>query len=205
MDMVCPTCKKQIDDAANFCQYCGSKVLIEIVCPHCGASPLPKDSKFCPDCGNPLRTDEDVVNTVLQSRSMQEIHIFQKESHTNSEKSSSHKDTEVKTQYLDHTQKLHKMVEDMIKQFSFGYQYYVEKGNFRPYNPYISNRDCKRLLARKGKIEDYESLHKEVARLMKLYGKEYGKLIKKEGYPPFSRKLSPEQLKQIINRWPFDR
>lgn len=50
--MICPNCKKQINDDSSFCQYCGSKIVVENKCPHCGAHPLPKDSKFCPDCGH---------------------------------------------------------------------------------------------------------------------------------------------------------
>lgn len=67
--MICPNCKKQIDEDSNFCKYCGNKVVVANKCPHCGATPLPKDAKFCPDCGTHIEsaTKEIVTDTFLLS------------------------------------------------------------------------------------------------------------------------------------------
>lgn len=52
--MKCKNCNKEIDNDSNFCKYCGTKVVKANVCPKCGAEHLPKDAKFCPDCGASL-------------------------------------------------------------------------------------------------------------------------------------------------------
>lgn len=67
--MICQNCKKQIDEDSNFCKYCGSKVVIANKCPHCGATPLPKDAKFCPDCGENVEKQDNVkVINISQTR-----------------------------------------------------------------------------------------------------------------------------------------
>lgn len=70
--MICPNCNKQIDEDSNFCKYCGSKVVVANKCPHCGAIPLPKDAKFCPDCGEILQKQANVKD-ISSSRTRQKI------------------------------------------------------------------------------------------------------------------------------------
>ena len=43
--MICPKCKKQIEDSATVCPYC--KKVLTLVCPKCGAL---NDSVVCQNC-----------------------------------------------------------------------------------------------------------------------------------------------------------
>lgn len=52
--MKCKKCNKEIQDGFKFCPYCSASVEITYSCPKCGATDIPKDSKFCPDCGYEL-------------------------------------------------------------------------------------------------------------------------------------------------------
>lgn len=46
--MKCPNCGNSNAVGAKFCINCGTELN---VCPKCGSSNIPSDSKFCPDCG----------------------------------------------------------------------------------------------------------------------------------------------------------
>jgi predicted nucleic acid-binding Zn ribbon protein len=49
--MRCPSCGTEAE--GNFCSSCGTRLLADGGCPHCG-SPLSPDAMFCGECGNPL-------------------------------------------------------------------------------------------------------------------------------------------------------
>lgn len=49
--MKCIKCNNEIQNGFKFCPICGTAVAITIICPKCGATDIPQDSKFCPDCG----------------------------------------------------------------------------------------------------------------------------------------------------------
>ena len=50
--MLCPKCKKEIDDGSKFCGFCGNS-FDETVCEKCGAK-NPLDHNFCKSCGEPI-------------------------------------------------------------------------------------------------------------------------------------------------------
>lgn len=56
--ITCSSCGKMINADANFCNFCGSKVIpIDmIVCKNCGKS-ITKDANFCYYCGEKIRKD----------------------------------------------------------------------------------------------------------------------------------------------------
>lgn len=83
--MLCPNCRKQIDENSNFCQHCGSKVVVENKCPHCGAMPLPLDAKFCPDCGKAIEEDCDEAKEVLSSSQQETVELLSRVLYTNLE------------------------------------------------------------------------------------------------------------------------
>ena len=56
--MKCIKCNADIEQDAQFCPYCGTKVVYTRCCTKCG-KPLDEDSDFCPYCG----TKQDSVNT----------------------------------------------------------------------------------------------------------------------------------------------
>lgn len=49
--MKCKKCNNEIQNGFKFCPICGTPVALAIICPKCGATDIPQDSKFCPDCG----------------------------------------------------------------------------------------------------------------------------------------------------------
>ncbi len=54
--MICPKCKADIPDAADFCPNCGTKAPNR-PCAQCGAS-LPMEASFCPFCGKQVSQAE---------------------------------------------------------------------------------------------------------------------------------------------------
>src|SRR5712692_1708834 len=49
--MQCPRCQHENNEAAKFCEECGTKLIR--ACPGCGHEVGPR-AKFCPECGTPL-------------------------------------------------------------------------------------------------------------------------------------------------------
>src|SRR5438034_549760 len=49
--MQCPQCQHENNEAAKFCEECGTKLIR--ACPGCGHEVSPR-AKFCPECGTPL-------------------------------------------------------------------------------------------------------------------------------------------------------
>jgi len=49
----CPDCQHPIPKEAKFCPDCGHQLLIFQQCSHCGKN-LPPHGKFCPQCGQPI-------------------------------------------------------------------------------------------------------------------------------------------------------
>ena len=64
--MKCVKCNADIEQDAQFCPYCGTKVVYTRCCTKCG-KPLDEDSDFCPYCG----TKQDSVNT--ESEQIEEV------------------------------------------------------------------------------------------------------------------------------------
>ena len=64
--MKCIKCNADIEQDAQFCPYCGTKVVYTRCCTKCG-KPLDEDSDFCPYCG----TKQDSVNT--ESEQIEEV------------------------------------------------------------------------------------------------------------------------------------
>lgn len=50
MNKICPSCKKENEIDANFCEECGKSLTEKIDCPKCGQS-IPSSIKFCSYCG----------------------------------------------------------------------------------------------------------------------------------------------------------
>ena len=65
-NMKCVKCNADIEQDAQFCPYCGTKVVYTRCCTKCG-KPLDEDSDFCPYCG----TKQDSVNT--ESEQIEEV------------------------------------------------------------------------------------------------------------------------------------
>lgn len=56
---LCKKCKAKIEEGASFCGECGSPVIDEKRCEHCGKDlPIVADMKFCPFCGEKLESEE---------------------------------------------------------------------------------------------------------------------------------------------------
>jgi len=49
----CPDCQHPVPKEAKFCPDCGHQLLIFQQCSHCGKN-LPPHGKFCPQCGQPI-------------------------------------------------------------------------------------------------------------------------------------------------------
>lgn len=60
--MKCKLCNSDIDNDAQFCPYCGKKVVYGKQCINCGNS-IDDDSEFCPYCGTKQQVDENVKST----------------------------------------------------------------------------------------------------------------------------------------------
>lgn len=65
-NMKCVKCNADIEQDAQFCPYCGTRVVYTRCCTKCG-KPLDEDSDFCPYCG----TKQDSVNT--ESEQIEEV------------------------------------------------------------------------------------------------------------------------------------
>src|SRR5207249_1187294 len=61
--MQCPQCQHENNEAAKFCEECGTKLIR--ACPGCGHEVSPR-AKFCPECGTPLARQSRVQS--LESR-----------------------------------------------------------------------------------------------------------------------------------------
>ncbi|MCQ2147762.1 MAG: zinc ribbon domain-containing protein [Bacteroidales bacterium] len=80
--MKCVKCNNDIQAGFSFCPNCGSPVDQTIKCPKCGATEIPKDSKFCPDCGT-LLIDQDTFDKEIRKNEALEnkkIKLMKKES-----------------------------------------------------------------------------------------------------------------------------
>lgn len=76
--MKCVKCNADIEQDAQFCPYCGTKVVYTRCCTKCG-KPLDEDSDFCPYCGtkqDSVNTESEQIEEVVQSQttiSVQEL------------------------------------------------------------------------------------------------------------------------------------
>lgn len=57
--MKCSKCNNEILNGFKFCPICGKPVPLARKCSKCGATDIPQDSKFCPDCGVLLGIDQE--------------------------------------------------------------------------------------------------------------------------------------------------
>lgn len=57
--MKCSKCNNEILNGFKFCPICGTPVPPARKCSKCGATDIPQDSKFCPDCGVLLGIDQE--------------------------------------------------------------------------------------------------------------------------------------------------
>jgi len=76
--MKCIKCNAEIEQEAQFCPYCGTKVVYTRCCTKCG-KPLDEDSDFCPYCGtkqDSVNTESELIEEVVQpqkTKSVQEL------------------------------------------------------------------------------------------------------------------------------------
>ncbi len=68
---ICSNCKAHIPVESKFCPECGEELKTEIVCSNCKAH-IPVESKFCPKCGEELKTSIDDTNGLTFSSSTKE-------------------------------------------------------------------------------------------------------------------------------------
>lgn len=73
--MICPRCKKEIDDDAQFCSHCGMKINR---CPSC-QQPIFDNAKYCSHCGKPIYSHNynDKIEGYYQP--IDHTQVFQKE------------------------------------------------------------------------------------------------------------------------------
>lgn len=59
--MVCPKCGEQLEDGANFCDSCGTKINETTFCPDCGKE-TSTQFEFCEDCGAVLNEEAPAID-----------------------------------------------------------------------------------------------------------------------------------------------
>lgn len=56
--MKCPYCNTEHPESMQYCPQSGQRLQNALKCPNCGSSDIPSGSRFCPKCGNLLKSPD---------------------------------------------------------------------------------------------------------------------------------------------------
>ena len=65
--MRCSNCGSTVPEGSEFCNHCGARLNVELVCPTCNTV-IPSDSQFCPKCGKKVSAGSTISFDEQQER-----------------------------------------------------------------------------------------------------------------------------------------